>query len=311
MTKELLIKKLLNTKIPEYCENEKTNRDDLLRYSWEVTPENLYRYCNCKTFDFLKNDTFSLTKPTEFNDPYDSLLYINREHIIEYLNEELDKFSTFQSEQEKIDEKQTHYKKLDELIDLSLKSLKQSSLIACLSETFESILMWSHYANNHKGFVLSYNFKEGTNIQKTRTTEFADNMLLPVSYSNNRFDATEYVKFHYKDNFMKCFRDNTTNEPFFDKLFYYKYLLFKSKDWSYEREWRIIKLTNSDCSDNKPDRDVIHNIRPKEIILGAQIEKENKLKLIDIAKERDIKISEMKLEPFMNEYKLSKVNIEI
>lgn len=54
---------------------------------WGITPTNLYSYlpCNQYKFNALEQDKFLLTKPTLFNDPYDSLLFINREQIINML----------------------------------------------------------------------------------------------------------------------------------------------------------------------------------------------------------------------------------
>ncbi|TOC13300.1 hypothetical protein CGJ90_24575, partial [Vibrio parahaemolyticus] len=36
------------------------------------------------------------------------------------------------------------------------KSMTSSFGICSLSKTFENILMWSHYADNHKGFVVEF-----------------------------------------------------------------------------------------------------------------------------------------------------------
>lgn len=36
---------------------------------------------------------------------------------------------------------------------------KRFSAIACFSESIESVLMWSHYADSHKGFALEYDFR--------------------------------------------------------------------------------------------------------------------------------------------------------
>ncbi|MCL1665117.1 DUF2971 domain-containing protein [Elizabethkingia ursingii] len=345
MTKDDLINFLLETEIPDNLENESAIVSEIFKYCWDLTPENLYRYrfCNTYSFEALEEDKFLLTKPTLFNDPYDSLLYIDRERILSKINGDLDfdvvkklkKDKNYREEQEKILGKDfvdkfanlepfgtkeefdkhkklseiIHSKIIDSIINESLLSLKQSSLVACLSENFESILMWSHYADNHRGFVLNYDFKARysieTNIPGVKATEFADKKLFPVSYDDNRFDATYYVEFHFIENIFKNL-GLEFNRPFFDKLFYYKILLFKSQEWSYEREWRIIKQTNINSQDNKPNIDFITNIRPKEIILGAHIQDQNKQKLIEIANEKNIPIFQMKLEPFVKEYKLSK-----
>ena len=85
--------------------------------------------------------------------------------------------------------------------------------------------------------------------------------------------------------------------------------MFKSLDWSYEKEWRIIKQTNLNYDDNKPNIEFIDNITPKEILLGTNVSEENKKKLKNISKEKNIPIYQMKLETFNKEYKLTKEDV--
>lgn len=349
-TKEELINFLLEIEISEDLESQEESNivSKIFKYCWDLTPENLYRYraCNEDNFKTLQDDKFLLTKPTLFNDPYDSLLFIDRQKIISELtkNQEYDiveklqndaqfkevqiqllgkdfvekyaflqpfKNSTEKEVYKKASEK-IYTKFVDELIDESLKSMKQSSLVACLSEDFESILMWSHYADNHRGFALNYDFKSRysikTKIPGIKATEFADKKLFPVRYSDERFDATYYIEFHFIDNYFRSI-GLKINKPFFDKLFYYKILLFKSSNWAYEKEWRIISQTNIDYKDQKPDISFINEIKPKEILLGSKISNENRYKLLKISEQKKIPIYQMNLEPFEKEYKLTKTAI--
>jgi hypothetical protein len=350
MTKEDLINFLLKTEIPDNLDSKEESKivSEIFKYCWDLTPESLYRYrsCNENNFNVVEENKFLLTKPTLFNDPYDSLLFINRQKIINDLTqnqefdivEKLQNDSKFKEEQIKLfgkdfverysilepfknsKEKEVYSKAsdkiftkfVDELIQESLKAMKQSSLVACLSENHKSILMWSHYADNHKGFVLNYDFKSRyaieTGITGLKATDFANKKLFPVRYSEERFDATYYAEFHFLDNYFKSI-GLKLNQPFFDKLFYYKILLFKSTDWKYEKEWRIIKQTNIDYNDKKPDIEFIENIRPTEILLGSKIEEKNKTRLLKIAEEKNIPIFQMKLEPYSKEYRLTKTNL--
>lgn len=348
MTKDQLIDYLIEKEIPVNLKPEEESKivGELFDYCWDLTPENLYRYRNCNSFNFeaLEKDKFLLTNPICFNDPYDSLLFIERKKLvdtilnsnvndvdlIERLNNDLEfrtsqikllgkdfvdtflKAFPFRNQKEK-----EYYKKLsdkisvdfiDKIIDEAIKSLKQSSLVGCLSERIDSMLMWSHYAQNHQGFALNYDFKSryiiDVGVPGVVGSEFADKKIFPVRYSDKRFDATYYVEFHFIDNFYRHL-GLKLNAPFFDKLFYYKILLFKSMDWSYEKEWRIIKQTNLNYKDNKPVFDYIPLIRPKEIYLGSQISKENKEKLIKIGKSKNIDIYQMKIDVFSKKYKIT------
>ena len=65
--------------------------------------------------------------------------------------------------------------------------LIKSIHVACFSETKESILMWSHYADNHKGFCVEYDFKElGISNPFAR-------FIFPVIYTDTIFDMKDYL----------------------------------------------------------------------------------------------------------------------
>jgi hypothetical protein len=350
--KEKFIDYLLNLEIHTLMnlQDEGILVGKIFKYSKDITPSNLFRYrkCDKNNFSALENDEFILTKPTLFNDPYDSLLYVDRQKIIDNLTsadnrrvDPLDKLindTDYKNSEIKIygeefinkwieihsaiRERENNYTKeelwaqkvelVDSIIAEAMKSLKQSSMVGCLSENINSILMWSHYANNHKGFALNYDFKSRFVIDVGRTdvlgSEFVDKKIFPVKYSSQKFDATRYVEFHYLDNFYLRHGINM-GLHFYDKLFYYKILLFKSPEWKYEKEWRIIKPTNIDYEDNKPDFELIKNIKAKEIILGANISIKDRERLIAIARKKEIPIREMELAPFQGKYKLNIKNI--
>lgn len=92
--KDDLINFLIKTEIPDDLDSKKESKivSDIFKYCWDLTPENLYRYrsCNENNFNALEGNRFLLSKPTLFNDPYDSLLFINREKIINDLTNDND-----------------------------------------------------------------------------------------------------------------------------------------------------------------------------------------------------------------------------
>lgn len=356
MTKDQYIDYLMSIEIPDDTSKIEESRViyDILKAGMNITPKSLYRYrvCNDYAFEALENDKFLLTKPTLFNDPFDALLYVNkeklqneiknlcdiskREDVIKKLKEDpeyreneiklLGKEFIEYFENKKIytDEELILNSKIAEiqaikiindLTKLSMKSLKQYCLVGCLSEDIFSVLMWAHYADSHKGFALNYDFKSRymveaqINGKKVIGSEFTDKKLFPVKYTNERFDATYFVEHNFIYNFYYRIKVKF-KDPFYDKLFYYKYLLFKSMDWSYEREWRVIKQTNLEL-DDKRDFDYIDYIRPKEIFLGAFISDKNKAKLVDIAKQKNIKVYQMLLEDDNISYKMNYKEIKL
>ena len=68
--------------------------------------------------------------------------------------------------------------------------LREYLLVSCFSEDYKSILMWSHYAKDHTGFCVQYNFKSlGHNSHLTR-------ILYPILYTNKIFTIDNYI--HHK-----------------------------------------------------------------------------------------------------------------
>lgn len=131
--------------------------------------------------------------------------------------------------------------------------------VACFSnfekyaEFPNQIVMWSHYADNHKGFCIEYNleslkkntsfslsdaefYKEKKNEYLTeRNNAIIKAGLFPVEYTANRVNIP--VSKLHKINIDAS--GNLTYNSNIDELFY-KALLVKSANWSFEKEWRII-----------------------------------------------------------------------
>lgn len=85
--------------------------------------------------------------------------------------------------------------------------------VACFSARLDSILMWSHYADGHKGLCLEFD---------TKYLPFSDREKLHrLIYSNSYPRLSPIAIFQ------------SSNMPF-DPL------VTKSKDWEYEEEWRFI-----------------------------------------------------------------------
>lgn len=142
------------------------------------------------------------------------------------------------------------------------------------SEYADNMLMWSHYAKNHSGYCIEYD---------TRKDDFFDMILLPVIYSKERYDATS------------CFITKSTNISI-------NPILYKSDEWSYEREWRIVGTINEfkheiDCLDLSKAITAIY--------IGAVADNKDSEKIDDIKKWGDknkVKIHKMKLDN--DEYKI-------
>ncbi len=206
-------------------------------------PQTLYRYRDCSKWSiqaFNKNQLY-MSNANAFNDPYDSLPYFEEEKLPKPFNE--DEVNSFEHEIELILTNEAFRKKYAEKYNISeqqlleefsnpvknkFELLKMQSLffatnrtrkifisifkkihrefarIACFSEYFDSILMWSHYSNFHKGFVLEYNTTDLIKTNENSSSfEKAFTYPLPIIYTKNRFNITNELEINIKNNFNK------------------------------------------------------------------------------------------------------------
>lgn len=125
---------------------------------------------------------------------------------------------------------------MDQELDSLNEVLRQQlchSQVFCVTEKNDNLVMWSHYAEEHKGVVF-----------KLRCLEEVDNALLaaePVRYTD------EFISFPSSDDYAR----HLTGERPFDLLsLIWEMAVTKHKDWAYEREWRVrASLTHEPVGD--------------------------------------------------------------
>jgi len=159
------------------------------------------------------------------------------------------------------------YSLFDELDTKLLEQTKGLFLVGCLCTSFKNRLMWAHYADKHKGFCIEYDFS-GTE------KEILSNFPLPVVYS----EKSPLVP--WNDILEESI------ESIKEKIILG--LLTKDKIWEYENEWRIFIKATADANFKMPKISCIY--------LGASIEKENRDKIIDIARIHKIPVKQMRVD---------------
>src|SRR3569832_2664480 len=87
--------------------------------------------------------------------------------------------------------------------------------LMCFSDNWASPVMWAHYADKHHGVCLGFDIpKRGD-----------EDLLFPVVYNPSRL---QYVLDHTKDVLG------------LDQTFIHALIETKSREWSYEREYRVV-----------------------------------------------------------------------
>lgn len=167
---------------------------------------------------------------------------------------------------------------LDLMMDSARNSFKKGNLVSCYSETKDEVLMWSHYAENHTGFCIEYNFHElGPDHARSR-------LLYPVIYTEELFNATEF----YSEALFKSPRK-------FNVLYGIYPTITKSKKWEYEREWRMVFPWGPGIALDDKENRLFYMPTPKKIYVGAKASEDNKRLIGEIAKEKGVSVYQMKL----------------
>jgi hypothetical protein len=111
----------------------------------------------------IDNGTLKYSHFSEFNDPFDCVVSYDVEDSLEYYKSRKDLIKAVgdklnYSPAERIQKKQQLLKNVEKsIIDGDFhKGLLNPIGICCLSKVPDSILMWSHYANHHKGVVVEF-----------------------------------------------------------------------------------------------------------------------------------------------------------
>ncbi|RVT93390.1 DUF2971 domain-containing protein [Sphingomonas crocodyli] len=92
----------------------------------------------------------------------------------------------------------------------AFKEHREVMAVYCLSARVDSVLMWSHYAKNHTGFAVRFDYSD-TFIGEAQRVRYVHKR--PLIDPGSRDERNMYVV-----------------------------LLSKARDWKYEQEWRITRI---------------------------------------------------------------------
>lgn len=231
-------------------------------------PKYLYRYCrhDNTNIDMIINNKLKVVNPANFNDPFDSLVneldpavknqknaielaiqkaflssndkVIEVKHEIlknnllgtklsynkkaEILRNIIDKIAEKSTEIEMIELNRIRYT-FNKFYGFSNKFIRQpfieNAKVACFSEEKNNVLMWAHYGNYCSGFCIRYT-----------TTDIFDDvkngkyLLVPIIYKKFQYDG-------YND---------PISEESLSTIWNARQFMYKSEQWQYEKEWRIV-----------------------------------------------------------------------
>jgi len=192
----------------------------------------LFKYVSNPDF-ILEDGYIRATQLSALNDPFEA----------SYSKEDLIKLS--------LDFENTI--KENELIDFIEKEKHKVGIIS-FTQTKDNLLMWAHYANEHKGVLIGFNFSNYyKNIFVDLLIESYDVLLGTENLFDGRCIPINYRKqpIYKNDKFDRDY-SNIAGEG--ENRILYEIFQQKSDEWIYEKEHRItLKL-------NQADKVILHNI---------------------------------------------------
>ncbi len=223
----------------------------------EKMPYYSFRKFSKHSLEDIENETISLAHPREFNDPLDTIL-------VYWLNEEIKKKYT--------DEWQLRYrllmKKVSEHIKIRCLIAGQNELGNEVPIEDVNVLMWSHYADSHKGFCVKYVF------------------------DRDMFDLNKHIKrdkLLLVDKIKYSETIDINDEPSIRMA-----LLEKSDFWKYENEMRLISY---DCSGEDKEFPVVEcKGMAKAVYLGVKCSNENRRLMEKAIGDKNIPLYQMSVD---------------
>lgn len=237
--------------------NERQIRQRLYQY-----PRHLYKYISCKSkLDHIKclliDSDFFLNSCSKFNDPFDTTAEIVnnggikqlRKRFIEIVKNRLSSSDRKTIEIEASKMMANHMANPGQIDQIFTKNVQETGIFS-LTENPKNILMWSHYASDHKGLVLQFDISKDP-----------ESLLYALKMHYSR----EYPKYDFSSDLKAQFEN---------------IILRKAEDWAYEKEWRILRIGGANT---------YQPFKPETItglIFGCRVNPEFKKAIMEILEER-------------------------
>ena len=310
----------------------------LIQFIGKNVPEQLYKFRGCAEYsiDAFEKDELWLSKAALFNDLHDSLFFFDKDSILDSIekmfssgavspmieaikqvqfpnpdlqNQATEMFSSLDTKQlaDIVWQSVPGFSQwLDQCFSFAKDGIRERTKMVCLSESIKSPLMWAHYADNHKGFAIGYDFRNNeitqcSNCPNRSCTNIKLGTIYPMIYSDKRYDATRYGQWIVQQQVNRII-GMPVEELYDDGFLFTKAALHKSNDWSYENEWRIICSTPNLAVEQK-DRYPIKK-KPIAIYFGSQIPDFYRKMLMHIADEKGIPRYQMYVKNYSSKYEL-------
>ncbi|MBS4098861.1 MAG: DUF2971 domain-containing protein [Sulfuricella sp.] len=249
----------------------------------------LYKYVTADRIDILKKGCIRFSSPKALNDPFELCPHIAQvsgggsidgAQVQKYNNVLREHFLSPRRENSGLEFPASLLRSAIESPDIAERDfmlerflatvvqhkfqdgLNQTIGILCLSERPDSLLMWSHYADAHQGFVIEFD----------SDTPFFDQRIT-ISDELRHLRKVVYEKKRPSLGLM-----NLTSTALF---------LTKSEEWSYELEWRMLMPLDQACEIRSSTQGMVHLFEfpknsIKRLIFGCRMTEQKKQEIKEI-----------------------------
>lgn len=261
MTKEEKINKLYSMKLAS------ENPAEWNRIMGSLLKPSFFRYRSGNEQDIksISEGIIWMSKPTNFNDPYDSDIGID-------INAFNDSFGI----RKKTDK--SDIKKIEIILNNTRENIIKSTYIACFTEEKDNLLMWAHYGDSHRGFCVEYDkndiVKRIQDYKKASPSEAC--LFIPVQYTK-RFTVLNGKDDQNREQWVYAFGK-------------------KDEIWKSEKEWRMVISKAAKYGEEIKKKGSIRgkdgielaDIKPINIYMGFKIKEETENELSQLCQKLKI-----------------------
>ena len=258
------------------------NIKEAINYKNECVPKSLFKYVplldnrylsyikeNKRRLSSLEDNKLWISNYKSFNDPFElKMLSIDKERINE-----------------------TNYNLKE--IEKSFDIIRNTTFISCFSKDLNSMPMWAHYANNHKGYCIKYSVIKPQSI-------------FPVMYEPDRVKSAVIPT-----NIINGINEGYANfempsiKTFKNLIYLYMSFLCKHNMWKYENEYRLLYI-NEDLKSSKGNSIELSEagIKIEAIYIGYDCDEIYRNELVRIGKSIGCEVYKMNFDEYGEEFKL-------
>ena len=272
-------------------------------FVFDTPPKMLYKFTSFEgALNILMGNKIYFAKLSQLNDPYEGMYggmifdlstIEKREIFIENVKKKaIESGINWAIDKNQEQAIMNNPENINKFPDIMANEFLENFLgVCCLTDACQSLLMWAHYADSHTGCCLVFDFSKYLDQRE-----------------EERFPFQHIKQITYQDSL-----------PMHDMYRIWHYYAYKSCEWNYEHEWRVVMfeknasqvysspflVKESNGSGLYPLGDFLCGV-----ILGNKMTPDDKETIMAVARQRGIFVQQASLELYKYRICLTEVKLE-